>query len=131
MALRRNLLLALAGVAAAAAALWAGLPQGRTVLLAYVASAGDNCVQVIDLASGEVAREIYAGATPWRLEVSPDGKRLWAQHWYSGTTAVIGLDDHEIVEVLPFRGPGAFIPQAGGGRFLTFDWPGSGLVSVD
>lgn len=119
--------LALAGVAAAAAALWAGLPQGRTVLLAYVASAGDNCVQVIDLASGEVARKIYAGATPWRLAVSPDGRRLWVQHWYSGTTAVIGLDEHEVVEVLPFRGPGAFVA----GRFLTFDWPGSGLVAVD
>jgi len=119
--------LALAGVAAAAAALWAGLPQGRTVLLAYVASAGDNCVQVVDLASGEVARKIYAGATPWRLAVSPDGRRLWVQHWYSGTTAVIGLDDHEVVEVLPFRGPGAFAS----GRFLTFDWPGSGLVAVD
>jgi YVTN family beta-propeller protein len=124
---RRHLLLALVGVAAAAAALWAGLPQERTVLLAYVASAGGNCVQVIDLASGEVARKIYAGATPWRLAVSPDGGRLWVQHWYSGTTAVIGLDNHEIIEVLPFRGPGAFV----GGRFLTFDWPGSGLVSVD
>lgn len=125
--MRRHLLLALAGVAAAAAALWAGLPHGRPVLLAYVASAGNNCVQVIDLATGEVARKIYAGATPWRLAVSPDGERLWVQHWYSGTTAVIGLDDHEVVDVLSFRGPGAFA----GGRFLTFDWPGSGLVTVD
>src|SRR5215212_10263178 len=125
--LRRNLLLAFAGIAATAAVLWAGLPQGRTVLLAYVASAGDNCIEVIDLATGEVARKIYAGATPWRLALSPGGERLWAQHWYSGTTAVIDLDDHEVVEILPFRGPGTF----SGGRFFTFDWPGSGLVSVD
>lgn len=128
--MRRHLPLALAGVAAAAAALWAGLPRDRAVLLAYVASAGNNCVQVIDLASGEVARKIYAGATPWRLAVSPPEagpERLWVQHWYSGTTAVISLNDHEVVDVLPFRGPGAFA----GNRFLTFDWPGSGLAAVD
>jgi YVTN family beta-propeller protein len=130
MAVRnRNAILALAVLAAGAAALGAGLHQGPPVLLAYVADAGNNCVQVVDLATGETLRRIYSGATPWRLTVSPDRSRLWVQHWYSGTTAVIGLDDHEIVQVLPFRGPGAFNPA--GDRFFTFDWPGSGLTSVD
>lgn len=125
----RYLVLALAALVAAAAGLWAGLPQGRTVLLAYVASAGNNSVQVVDLASGEIVRKIYSGATPWRLAVSPDRESLWVQHWYSGTTAVIDLRDHEIVQVLPFRGPGTF--NSAGDRFLTFDWPSSGLSSVD
>lgn len=130
MAVRnRNALLALAVLAAGAAALGAGLHQGPPVLLAYVADAGNNCVQVVDLATGETLRRIYAGATPWRLTVSPDQTRIWVQHWYSGTTAVIGLDDHEVVQVLPFRGPGAF--NSTGDRFLTFDWPGSGLTSID
>jgi hypothetical protein len=125
----RNVILALAALAAGAAALGAGLRQPPPALLAYVADAGNNCVQVIDLQSGETLRRIYAGATPWRLAVSPDRGRLWVQHWYSGTTAVIGLDDHEVIQVLPFRGPGTF--NTAGDRFLTFDWPSSGLTAVD
>src|SRR6266545_4296799 len=68
-------------------------------------------------------------ATLWRLLVSPDTKRLWVQHWFSGTTAVVDLEDHEIVHVLPFRGPGRF--SADGEQLLTFDWPGSALAVVD
>lgn len=102
---------------------------GPGVLLAYVAVAGNNHVQVVDLATGKTLRKIYSGATPWRLIPSPDGKALWVQHWSPGTTAVVDLESHEIVRVLPVRGPGAF--SADGRRFLTFDWPGSALDAVD
>src|SRR5215212_1411679 len=92
-----------------------------TATLAYVAVAGNNCVRVIDLATGKTLRRIYSGATPWRLVVSPGRDRLWVQHWYAGTTAVVDLAEHEIIRVLPVRGPGAF--SADGSQFLTFDWP--------
>lgn len=107
----------------------AGAFAADLVPLAYVANAGNNHIQVLDLTSGKTLRKIYAGTTPWRLLLSPDRKRLWAQHWYSATTAVIGLDDHEVLRILPLRGPGVFVP--GGERFLSFDWPLSKLVQID
>ncbi len=111
--------------------LWLGIARrtSRAVPLIYVACAGNNHVQVIDLASGRTLRKIYAGIAPWRLVASPDKKRLWVQHWYSGTTTVVGLDDHEIIGVISSRGPGAF--TARGDQFLTFDWPSSTLLKVD
>lgn len=106
-----------------------GCSEPPPVLVAYVANAGNNHVQVIDLETGETLRKIYSGATPWRLELSPDHRRLWVQHWYSATTAVIDLEDHEIVDILPYRGPGVFTAE--GDRFLTFNWPTSALYQVD
>ena len=103
--------------------------SGGTVPLAYVASSGDNCVRVIDLASGKTLRRIYTGAGPWRLVPSPDDRRLWVQHWYAGTTAVVDLDDGEVAAVLPFRGPGTF--EADGSAFLTFNWPSSDLHRIE
>jgi hypothetical protein len=97
--------------------------------LAYVASGGNNHVRVIDLESGETLRRIYTGAGPWRLVPSPDRSRLWIQHWYAGTTAVLELEHHEVVEVLPFRGPGSFSED--GSAFLTFDWPGRDLARIE
>ncbi|HEX6903524.1 MAG TPA: DUF3105 domain-containing protein [Thermoanaerobaculia bacterium] len=98
-------------------------------LLAYVAVAGNNHVQVVDLATGGTLRKIYAGAAPWRLVLAPDGGSLWVQHWSSGTTAVVDLRSHEVKRVLPLRGPGVF--SADGARFLSFHWPGSALDTVD
>jgi len=117
------------GVLALCGLLVGACSEPPPALVAYVASAGNNHVQVIDLETGETLRKIYAGAAPWRLELSPDRRRLWVQHWYSATTAVIDLEDHEIAHVLPYRGPGVF--TADGGRFLTFNWPTSALYQVD
>lgn len=105
-------------------------PPGRTTPLAYVAVAANNHVLVVDLASGRSLRKIYSGATPWRLVPSSDRRQLWIQHWYAGNTAVVDLEDHEIVGILPSsRGPGTF--TADGERFLSFDWPSSSLRSYD
>lgn len=122
-------------LAAAATLISAGLVAGaclsqeRSVPLAFVAAAGNNHVQVIDLTTGETLRKIYAGPSPWRLVPSPDGGQIWAQHWYSGTTAVIGVEAGEVERVLPYRGPGTFSPD--GRRFLTLSWPGTALVTLD
>jgi DNA-binding beta-propeller fold protein YncE len=101
--------------------------RDTTVPVAYVAVAGNNHVQVIDLESGRTLRKIYAGITPWRLALN--GDRLWVQHWYSATTAVVDLRDHEVVQTFAARGPGAF--DSTGQHFLTFDWPGTGLDVID
>lgn len=101
----------------------------ETVPLAYVAVAGNNHIQVIDLESGETLRKIYAGATPWRLEVSPDGGKLLAQHWYTAYTAVIDLATHEIEATLPVRGPAIFTPR--GDRVVAFSWPSATLQTYE
>ncbi len=127
MTRRRCLSLAAALLLAAAGACRHREEPG--VLLAYIAVAGNNHVQVVDLESGKTLRKIYSGATPWRLVPAPDGKSLWVQHWLDGTTAVVDLLSHEIVRALPVRGPGVF--SADGGTFLSFDWPGSALDRFD
>jgi uncharacterized protein DUF3105 len=124
----KGALAAVVSLLAAGAGLLA-ITSGGGVPVAYVAVAGNNHVQVIDLESGQTLRKIYAGITPWRLALAPGGRQLWVQHWYSETTAVIDLGDHEVVRTLPARGPGAF--DAAGDRFLTFNWPGTGLDVVD
>lgn len=107
----------------------AASPRDDGVLLAYVANAGSNHVQVIEVASGRTLRKIYSGITPWRLVPAPDGSELWVQHWSSETTAVVDLADHEVRAVLPVRGPGVF--DRAGTRFLSFGWPGSALAIFD
>lgn len=104
--------------------------EGRSTLVAYVANAGSNHVQVVDLASGETVRKIYSGVTPWRLVPSPTQDEIWVQHWSSETTAVIDLAHrHEVRAVLPVRGPGIF--DETGERFLSFAWPRSTLAIYD
>lgn len=107
-----------------------GGKEGRGTLVAYVANAGSNHVQVVDLARGETVRKIYSGVTPWRLVPSPTQDEIWVQHWSSETTAVIDLaDHHEVRAVLPVRGPGIF--DGTGDRFLSFAWPRSALAIYD
>lgn len=103
------------------------LPEG--VPLAYVAVGGGNHVRVIDLDRGATLRRLYTGAGPWRLELSPDGRRLWIQHWYAGLTTVLDLNGHEAAATLPLRGPGTF--SAEGDAFLSFHWPDGKLHTVD
>jgi len=115
------------GIGASAAEVTNSPVQKAT--LAYIANAANNNIQVVDLSSGKTLRKIYAGAGPWRLVSSPDGKQLLAQHWYSESTAMIDLTDHEIKHVLPYRGPGVFTND--GEQFVTFSWPRSGLYKID
>ncbi|HSR51540.1 MAG TPA: DUF3105 domain-containing protein [Acidobacteriota bacterium] len=100
-----------------------------TVPLAYVASGGNNHVAVVDLQSGRTLRKIYAGTAPWKLIHDQRRERLYIQHWFSGSTAVLDLRDHRVIRVLPHRGPGLL--DAGGKHFLTLSWPDSALHTLD
>lgn len=101
----------------------------EAVPLAYVAVGGGNHLRVIDLGTGDTLRRLYTGAGPWRLEPSPDGRRLWIQHWTAGLTTVLDLVDHEVAATLPLRGPGTF--GIDGDVFLSFHWPDGKLHRVD
>lgn len=103
--------------------------SAKPVTLAYVANAGNNHVQIIDVDTGETVNKLYTGTAPWRLIQSPDEKRLLIQNWYSETTAVVNAATNQIESVLPVRGPGAFTPK--GDKFWTYSWPGSFLQAYD
>ena len=103
--------------------------QSNKIPLAFVANAGNNNIQVIDLGSGQTLTKLYTGATPWRVVLSPDHKQLWAQHWYSEKTVVVDLVNAAIKGILPERGPGLF--NAAGDQFMTFSWPGGQLRGYD
>lgn len=120
--------LLLAATASGLAALRSTVPDAPG-LVAYVACAGNNQIQVIDLTSGRTLRRLHAGATPWRLKLDPNGRRLWAEHWYSATTAVIDLETLDVERVLPVRGPGAF--SRDGKHYLSFSWPSSAGTRFD
>lgn len=98
-------------------------------VVAYVANAGNNNVQLIDVKSGETLNKLYTGAAPWRLLKSPDGKRLLVQHWYAETTAVVDLASNRIEQSLPVRGPAVFSPE--GDRLWSYSWPASLLHAYD
>ncbi len=101
----------------------------KPATLAYIANAGNNHVQILDVETGQTVNKLYTGASPWRLIESPDEKRLLVQHWYSETTAVVNLTTQEIEMVLPIRGPGVFTPK--GDKFWSYSWPGSFLQAYD
>lgn len=104
-------------------------PPQQPSAVAYVSNAGNNHIQVVDLATGETLSKLYTGAAPWRMFLSPDRQNLWINHWYSETTAVVGLNDHEVSQVLPYRGPGSFTFD--GGQYVTYSWPSPDLFVVD
>lgn len=117
------------GIAAVLCAGGSSPAWAKSSTLAYVANAGTNNVQIVDLETGQTVNTLYTGPAPWRLIPSPDGKRLLVQHWYSATTAVVNLADNRVESVLPVRGPGVF--TAKGKTFLTYSWPGSLRESYD
>lgn len=98
-------------------------------VIAYVANAGNNNVQLLDVASGETLNRLYTGAGPWRLVKSPDGKKLIVQNWYSETSVVVDLATHGIDAVLPVRGPSVYDPK---GKLLwSHSWPAAELRAFD
>ena len=106
-----------------------GAASAKPVTLAYIANAGNNHVQILDVETGQTVNKLYTGGAPWRLIESPDGKRLAIQNWYSETTAIVNTATNMIETVLPVRGPGAFSPK--GDKFWTYSWPGSFLQAFD
>lgn len=98
-------------------------------VVAYVANAGNNNVQLLDVKSGETINKLYTGTAPWRLVLAPDGKHLIVQHWYAETSAVVNLSNNAIEKMLPVRGPALFSPK--GDLLWSHSWPAAQLITFD
>ncbi|MFZ5588374.1 MAG: DUF3105 domain-containing protein [Pseudomonadota bacterium] len=98
-------------------------------VVAYVANAGNNNVQLLDVGNGATLNKLYTGAGPWRLVKSPDGKKMIVQHWYAETSAVIDLATNAIEHILPVRGPAVYDPE--GKLVWTHSWPATQLQALD
>lgn len=98
-------------------------------VIAYVANAGNNNVQLLDVGSGETLNKLYTGTGPWRLVKSPDGKKMIVQNWYSETSAVVDLATNGVDAILPVRGPSVYDPK---GKLLwSQSWPATQLQAFD
>ena len=49
--------------------------------LAYVCLSRNNALAVLDLASGELTRQIPVGVAPYDVALSPDGMTAWVSNW--------------------------------------------------
>ena len=84
---------------------------------AFVTSAGDNMLTVVDLGSGTVDRNIAVGRSPHGLRMSPDGRTIYVANTGDGTVSVVNVANLAERERIPVgRGPVqvAFTPD---GRF--------------
>jgi YVTN family beta-propeller protein len=72
-------------------------PDGRTL---YVSNFRRNSVQYVDLATGQVRREISTGQHPKILVISPDGTRLFAANWASRNVTEINVATGTVTRTL-------------------------------
>ena len=71
---------------------------------------------MIDLAPRRVRRTWTVGRSPDMLQVSPDGRRLWATNRYHASVSVIDTRRGRVVRTIPVRGGPhglAYFPQPG------------------
>ncbi len=69
---------------------------------AFVTNSGDDTVSVVDLARGEVIKEIATGEYPHGLRMSPDGGTIYVANVEGGTVSVIdaaSLEEIDRIEV--------------------------------
>jgi len=72
--------------------------DGKTL---YASNFTRNTVQVVDVASHHVTRELEAGAHPKILVLSRDGKTLFAANWSGNSVTVLDLEKGKVVRTLP------------------------------
>jgi YVTN family beta-propeller protein len=72
--------------------------DGKTL---YASNFTRNTVQVVDVASHRVKRELEAGAHPKILVLSHDDKTLFAANWSGNSITVIDVEKGKVVRTLP------------------------------
>ena len=100
---------------------------------AFVTSAGDNMLTVVDLKSGSVDRNITVGRSPHGLRMSPDGRTLYVANTGDGTVSVVDAVDLDEVERIPVgRGPVqvAFTPDGRFGYVTLRDENGTAVIDT-
>lgn len=58
----------------------------------YVSNFRRHVVEVIDLATKTLRREIHVGTNPKTLALSPDGSTLYCSNWSDGTLSIVDLE---------------------------------------
>ncbi len=76
----------------------AALTPDETRLL--VTHVGDDTLAVLNVASGEVEKEIPVGLNPMGLVVDPERNRAWVANSDSDTISVVALDTFEVVKTV-------------------------------
>lgn len=121
----------------------AALPTGREprgiavdaiALRAYVALAGEDQIQVIDLGTGEELRRIplNGGDEPSDVALTPDGRTLVVANRRSNTLAIVDVDAAAVVgRVQTGEDPATMLLEPGGRRAFVLDRRTSDLLLVD
>jgi YVTN family beta-propeller protein len=71
--------------------------DGKTI---YASNFARNSVQVIDVATHKLRRELSAGLHPKIVVLSHDGKTLFAANWSGASVTVVDLESGKIVRTL-------------------------------
>lgn len=113
-------------------------PRGIAVdplsLRAYVALAGEDQVQVLDLSTGEDLRRIQlrAGDEPTEVALTPDGRTLVVTNRRSNTAAFLDVDSGLAVDrVATAEQPEALLLDAGGRRAYLLNRRSNELTVID
>jgi YVTN family beta-propeller protein len=82
---------------------------------AYIANSGDDTITIIDTANYKIMGTMQAGARPWRVALTPYGKRLYVTHRPMpetpfGTMTVLDTETRSIMKTMTLDGiPGTII----------------------
>ncbi|MDB4941517.1 MAG: cell surface protein [Labilithrix sp.] len=92
-------------------------PDGATI---YASNFLRNSVQLIDVRSKRVTREIATGAHPKILVLSPDGTQLFAANWSGDSVTQIDIATGKVVRTLPAgKNPRGMVMTRGGTLYVA------------
>lgn len=102
----------------------AGVALDQRTRRAYVALSGDDGIDVIDIAAGNISDRIrlYPGDEPRELALTPDGRTLLSANTGSNTVSVIDADSRfEVTRIRVGNGPRSVTIEPTGRRAFAFN----------
>ena len=111
-----------------------GIAVDASTLRGYVALAGEDQIQVVDLATGVDLRRIplNAGDEPSDLALTPDGRTLVVANRRSNTVAFVDVDAAAVISrVQVGEDPAALLLEPSGRRAYVLDRRSSDLAVID
>lgn len=111
-----------------------GIAVDPVALRAYVALAGEDQIQVLDLVTGEDLRRIplRVGDEPTELALTPDGRTLLVTNSRSNTLAFVDVDAGVVTDrVSTGEEPAALLLEPAGRRAYLLDRRSGDLAAVD
>jgi len=102
----------------------AGMALDQRSRRAYVALSGEDGIEVIDVAAGNVADRIrlYPGDEPREVALTPDGRTLLSANTGSNTVSIIDADSRfEVARIPVGNGPRSVVVDPAGRRAFAFN----------